>query len=219
MLKGLARNSRIARFFASKPPAKQDSVDSDLAKKQKQAQSISTPPTEKRDYVKVDPKKFSLATSNLYDFLQNGYKVEELVESERKKYPLNISHFNPSSHDYIPSEYIEKTTWNEVSDYNKIIDNLKTDLKLMREYQEGVQKIIAKSKEKLERGNTRNVYDKVKEADGDVLGIEGEETGEWVLVDLADIVVHVMQPVIRSHYNLEELWQAAPTRRKNPADE
>ncbi len=42
----------------------------------------------------------------------------------------------------------------------------------------------------------RNVYDKVKEADGDVLGIEGEETGEWVLVDLADIVVHVMQPVI-----------------------
>ncbi len=65
----------------------------------------------------------------------------------------------------------------------------------------------------------RNVYDKVKEADGDVLGIEGEETGEWVLVDLSDIVVHVMQPVIRSHYNLEELWQSVPKRSKNPADE
>jgi ribosome-associated protein len=65
----------------------------------------------------------------------------------------------------------------------------------------------------------RNVYDKVKEADGDVLGIEGEETGEWVLVDLADIVVHVMQPVIRSHYNLEELWQTASKRGKKPAEE
>jgi ribosome-associated protein len=63
----------------------------------------------------------------------------------------------------------------------------------------------------------RNVYDKVKEADGDVLGIEGEDAGEWVLVDLADIVVHVMQPVIRSHYNLEELWQTSPQRSKTPA--
>lgn len=55
----------------------------------------------------------------------------------------------------------------------------------------------------------RNVHDKVKEAGGEVIGIEGEETGEWVLVDLVDIVVHVMQPVVRAHYNLEELWQTA----------
>jgi ribosome-associated protein len=39
-----------------------------------------------------------------------------------------------------------------------------------------------------------------------VLSCEGEETGEWVLVDLGDIVVHVMQPAIRSYYRLEELW-------------
>ncbi|MBP9801036.1 MAG: ribosome silencing factor [Sterolibacterium sp.] len=56
----------------------------------------------------------------------------------------------------------------------------------------------------------RNVHDKVKEAGGEVVGLEGEEAGEWVLVDLGSIVVHVMQPAIRSHYNLEELWQAAP---------
>ena len=52
----------------------------------------------------------------------------------------------------------------------------------------------------------RNVHEKVREAGGEVLSVEGEETGEWVLVDLGDIVVHVMQPTIRSYYNLEELW-------------
>ncbi len=56
----------------------------------------------------------------------------------------------------------------------------------------------------------RNVHDKVKEAGGEVLSIEGEETGEWVLVDLGTIVAHVMQPGVRSYYNLEELWQARP---------
>jgi ribosome-associated protein len=54
----------------------------------------------------------------------------------------------------------------------------------------------------------RNVHDKVKEAGGEVVGIEGEDTGEWVLVDLGLVVVHVMQPAVRSYYNLEELWQA-----------
>lgn len=58
----------------------------------------------------------------------------------------------------------------------------------------------------------RNVHDKVREAGGEVVGVEGEESGEWVLVDLGDIVVHVMQPAVRSYYNLEELWQGGTTR-------
>ena len=62
------------------------------------------------------------------------------------------------------------------------------------------------------RSLARNVQDMVKEAGGEVHGIEGEEFGEWVLVDLGTIVVHVMQPAIRSYYNLEELWQAKPKR-------
>ncbi len=62
------------------------------------------------------------------------------------------------------------------------------------------------------RALSRNVQEKVKEAGGDVVSVEGEETGEWVLVDLGDMVVHIMQPTIRSYYNLEELWaQHAPT--------
>lgn len=52
----------------------------------------------------------------------------------------------------------------------------------------------------------RNVQDKVREAGGEVISSEGEDSGEWVLVDLGDVVVHVMQPAIRSYYNLEELW-------------
>jgi ribosome-associated protein len=58
----------------------------------------------------------------------------------------------------------------------------------------------------------RNVHDKVKEAGGEVLGMEGEDVGEWALVDLGDIVVHVMQPNVRAHYDLESLWQTKPKR-------
>ena len=60
----------------------------------------------------------------------------------------------------------------------------------------------------------RSVHDKVKEAGGQVIGIEGEESGEWVLVDLGDIVVHVMQPAVRTYYNIEELWAGAAPRAK-----
>jgi ribosome-associated protein len=63
----------------------------------------------------------------------------------------------------------------------------------------------------------RNVLEKVKEAGGEVIGAEGEDSGEWVLVDLGSIVVHVMQPAVRSYYNLEELWQSVPKRAAKPA--
>ena len=56
-----------------------------------------------------------------------------------------------------------------------------------------------------------HVRDKLKEAGATILGVEGEEAGEWVLVDAGDIVVHVMQPAVRAYYNLEELW-APPER-------
>jgi len=51
-----------------------------------------------------------------------------------------------------------------------------------------------------------SVRDKVKAAGGEIVSIEGENTGEWVLVDLGDMVVHIMQPAIRAYYRLEELW-------------
>lgn len=51
-----------------------------------------------------------------------------------------------------------------------------------------------------------SVRDKVKENGGDIVGMEVEATGEWVLVDLGDMVVHIMQPAIRAYYRLEEIW-------------
>jgi ribosome-associated protein len=65
-----------------------------------------------------------------------------------------------------------------------------------------------------------HVRDKLKAAGATIIGVEGEESGEWVLVDAGDIVVHVMQPAVRAYYNLEELWTPpAPVRRTKPAGE
>jgi len=50
------------------------------------------------------------------------------------------------------------------------------------------------------------VQERVREAGARVYGVEGETSGEWVLVDLGDVVVHIMHPTVRSFYNLEEVW-------------
>ena len=63
-----------------------------------------------------------------------------------------------------------------------------------------------------------NVQEKVKEAGAEVISTEGEDSGEWVLVDLGDIVVHVMQPSVRQYYNLEELWTVRPARKSRKKD-
>ena len=56
-----------------------------------------------------------------------------------------------------------------------------------------------------------NVAEKAKAAGHKPLGIEGEEGGEWVLLDLQDALVHVMLPKVREFYNLEKLWSLGPS--------
>ncbi len=51
-----------------------------------------------------------------------------------------------------------------------------------------------------------NVHDKMKELNVEIVGIEGEGEGDWVLVDIGDIIVHIMTPTTRAYFNLEELW-------------
>jgi len=55
-----------------------------------------------------------------------------------------------------------------------------------------------------------NVTEKAREAGHRPIGVEGEEGGEWVLLDLQDALVHVMLPKVREFYNLEKLWSIAP---------
>ncbi len=64
------------------------------------------------------------------------------------------------------------------------------------------------------RSLARSVYDAVREKKIEVLSLEGEDTGEWVVIDLGDIVVHCMQPAIRQYYNLEAIWGEKPVRVK-----
>lgn len=69
-----------------------------------------------------------------------------------------------------------------------------------------------------------SVQMKLKAMGARIVGVEGRRNGDWVLVDLGDIVVHIMHPAVRSHYNLEELWgekevkvKAKPKAKAKPA--
>ncbi len=54
-----------------------------------------------------------------------------------------------------------------------------------------------------------HVQEKLKALGAAVHGVEGIDSGEWILIDLGSVVVHIMQPAIRQYYDLEELWGSA----------
>jgi ribosome-associated protein len=62
------------------------------------------------------------------------------------------------------------------------------------------------------RALASSVVEKVKQAGGYVVSVEGEDAGEWVLVDCGEAVVHILQPGFRAYYNLEEIWGGKPVR-------
>ncbi len=51
-----------------------------------------------------------------------------------------------------------------------------------------------------------HVVEKLKQAGATIIGTEGERAAEWILIDAGDVVIHVMHPAVRAHYNLEALW-------------
>jgi ribosome-associated protein len=61
------------------------------------------------------------------------------------------------------------------------------------------------------------VIERCREAGHRAFGVEGQQEGEWVLVDLQDLIVHVMLPRIREFYGLEKLWDLRPPRRATSA--
>ena len=62
-----------------------------------------------------------------------------------------------------------------------------------------------------------NVQERIRSLGSRVYGVEGEKGGEWVLVDLGDVVVHIMHPTVRDFYNLEEIWGGKAVRLKKKA--
>ncbi len=60
-----------------------------------------------------------------------------------------------------------------------------------------------------------SVRDKVREAGFNKPRVEGEDNGEWIIVDCGAAVAHIMQPAIRHYYNLEEIWGEKPVRLKS----
>lgn len=68
--------------------------------------------------------------------------------------------------------------------------------------------------------HVRSIADRVAEAAKSggfrPLGMEGQRDGEWVLLDLNDVIVHVMLPRVREFYGLESLWEVAPAREPRP---
>lgn len=60
------------------------------------------------------------------------------------------------------------------------------------------------------RAIASNLIDEIKKHKLDLIAHEGQESGDWVLIDTGHIVVHIMQPETRSYYNLEEIWGDKP---------
>ena len=63
-----------------------------------------------------------------------------------------------------------------------------------------------------------NVVVNAKKHKVNYIKTEGEKEGEWVIVDLADVIVHIMVPATRTFYNLEDLWDPIVDLRKQQGD-
>ena len=151
----------IRKFFSSK---KQTKSSKDVPVEIKTQVSKATV---LKDVLPVPARiNYSAGCGNLYEFLNQKGRIEDIAEMEYKKFPTHLKHFNRSSPDYIESEYDDHTLASQIKDYNEIIDNLKTDLLVHRRYQDEVQLLKEQSLDHLQRGNTRNVFDVVQDYSG-----------------------------------------------------
>jgi len=92
----------------------------------------------------------------------------------------------------------------------KAVDLVELDVRKLSDFTDYM--IIASGRSRRQvAALAENVVMKTKQASEMPLGIEGLRGGEWVLVDLGDVVVHVMQPEVREFYQLEKLWSSRET--------
>ena len=73
-------------------------------------------------------------------------------------------------------------------------------------------KVVLASADSTRQGRalSNHLQQKLKALGARIHGVEGERAAEWILVDLGPVIVHIMLPAMRKHYNLEELWAPPP---------
>jgi ribosome-associated protein len=79
--------------------------------------------------------------------------------------------------------------------------------------------IVSGTSDRHVRSLANRLVETAKAAGQMPIGVEGQESAEWVLVDLADVVVHVMQPRVREFYKLEDLWTVGAAKGRKVAAE
>ena len=123
------------------------------------------------------------------------------------------------SQDEIPFEQIRDLVLNALEDF-KAIDIHQIDVSGQSPLTD-LFVIASGSSLRHIKSMAENLVVKAKEAGCQPLGVEGDRQSEWVLVDLNDVIVHLMLPQTRAFYNLEKLWEASNQQRSGhsqPAD-
>jgi len=116
-----------------------------------------------------------------------------------------------TTQDELSTEQLEKLVIEALEDF-KAIDPLVIDVSGQSPLTERMV-IASGNSTRHVKSMADNLIVKAKEHGNKPLGIEGQKEGEWVLVDLNDVIVHLMLPQTRAFYNLEKLWEVSTNHR------